>query len=285
MKFVVSAESDGISVKNFLRKHCDVSARLLAELKRVPNGITANTKHIRSIDILHAGDIIELNFPKEESKIEAVNLEIKIAYEDEEIIVFDKPFHMPVHPVHDHQKDTLANAAAYHALKMGESYAFHAINRLDRDTSGLVLCAKNQYTAAFLPKNMSKVYFALCEGKLTGSGTINLPIKLKEGHTIQRETGKDGVPAVTHWKVIENFPEHTLVECHLETGRTHQIRVHFASIHHPLAGDDMYGGSLMYFQRQCLHCGEIQFLHPVKKQKIKLISKKEILNWRVKILK
>lgn len=263
MRFTVPGELEGICVKDFLRKHCSVSARSLARLKRTEMGITCNGEHTRSIDILHAGDIIELRFPDDDMHIEPVNLPVEVVYEDSQVIVFNKPPYMPVHPVKDYRLNTLANAAAYHAEIMGERYIFRVINRLDKDTSGLVLAAKNAYAAAFLKDHTEKLYIALCEGRIDGSGTIDEPLRLKEGHGIQREIGEGGVRAITHYTTVKNYgDEYTLLEIHLETGRTHQIRAHFSCKGYPLAGDDMYGGRREKFPRQCLHCAEISFIHP-----------------------
>ena len=263
MKFVVEKELDGINVQNFLKRHCNVSSRLLAKLKRTQNGITANGEHIRSIDILHSGDVVEIQMPEDENEIVPVDNPVEIVYEDDEVLIFNKPPFMPVHPVREHQLDTLANYAVYYARSKGENYAFRAVNRLDRDTSGLVLTAKSSFAMTYLTSRVKKVYVALCEGELSGSGTIDLPIRLKEGHTIQREVGEGGIKAITHYRAIKTMYGHTYVEFTLETGRTHQIRVHMSSIGHSLAGDDMYGGSRKYFDRQCLHCAELQFMHPV----------------------
>ena len=273
MKFTVSDELDGITVKHFLRKHCNVSARTLAKLKRVENGIMLSGQMIRSIDILHSGDILTITLPEDEPKIKPSEINVRAAYEDDCIIIFDKPAGMPVHPVHEYKDNTLANAAAYYMSLKGESYAFRPVSRLDKDTSGLVLCAKNRYAAAFLPENNMKIYHALCHGKITGSGTIDSPLRIKEGHTIQREAGKGGQRAVTHYRVLENYKdEYTLLEIWLETGRTHQIRAHFSSTGHPLAGDDMYGGSREIFPRQCLHCTRVTFTHPETREIITVQS-------------
>ena len=277
MKFVVERELDGISVQNFLKRHCNVSSRLLIKLKRTENGITANGKHIRSIDILHFGDMVEIRMPEDENEIAAVNNPVEIVYEDDEVLIFNKPPFMPVHPVREHQLDTLANYAVYYARSKGENYAFRAVNRLDKDTSGLVLTAKSSFAMTYLTKRVKKVYVALCEGELSGSGTINAPIRLKEGHTIQREVGEGGINAITHYRAIKTMYGHTYVEFELETGRTHQIRVHMSSMGHSLAGDDMYGGSRGYFNRQCLHCAELEFTHPVTHEIIKV--KKEPDDW------
>lgn len=273
MKFIVPEELNGITLKTFLRRHCSVSARTLAKLKRTEKGITGNGKSLRSIDVLSAGDVIEINLPEDDVYIEPVDLPVKTAYEDEYIIALIKPADMPVHPVGGYQKNTLANAAAFHAMQKGESYSFRPVNRLDKDTSGLVLAAKDRWSAAFLQGHCDKVYTALCHGRIIGSGTIDQPLRIKEGHSIQREIGEGGVRAVTHYRTIKNYGEdYTLVELCLETGRTHQIRAHFAGIGHPLAGDDMYGGSREHFPRQCLHCREMSFTHPVSGEKITIRS-------------
>ena len=271
MKFLVPAELDGITVKTFLRKHKNVSARLLAKLKRVENGMTVNGQSVRSVDILRGGDEIVITMPEDNLSFEPQESEIEVVYEDNDVIVFNKPPHMTVHPVGKKQDGTLANAAAAYARSKGESYTLRAVNRLDKDTSGLVLAAKNSFSAAFLQGRAEKVYIALCQGRITGTGTIDKPLRIKEGHSIQRETGEGGLRAVTHYEVIKNYgDEYTLLRIRLETGRTHQIRVHFSCEGYPLAGDDMYGGSRQHFPRQCLHCAEISFPHPVTGQIIKL---------------
>ena len=271
MRFTVPDELDGICVKDFLRKHCFVSSRTLAKLKRTDMGITCNGEHIRSIDILHAGDMVELSFPKDNMYIEPVDLSVETVYEDSQVIIFNKQPYMPVHPVKDYRLNTLANHTAFHAISMGENYIFRVVNRLDKDTSGLVLAAKNAYAAAFLKNHTDKLYIALCEGRIEGSGTIDEPLRLKEGHGIQREIGEGGVRAVTHYTAVKNYgDEYTLLEIRLETGRTHQIRAHFSCMGYPLAGDDMYGGSREKFPRQCLHCAEICFIHPESGKKIEV---------------
>ena len=278
LQFAVPQENDGISVYNFLRAKCGVSYRLIKKLKRVPMGITANGIHIRTIDPLHGGDFVRLNIPDDENPTAPVELPIDILYEDEHIAVLNKPPHMPVHPAREHVADTLANACSAHLMRNGEpNAAFRVINRLDRDTSGLVLTAKNSHAASLLHGQTDKVYYAICQGTLTGSGTIDAPIRIMEGHGIQREVGEGGVRAVTHWQTLKNFTvtasdekryELTLLKIHLETGRTHQIRVHFTSLGMPLAGDDMYGGSRDLMERQALHCGQLDFFHPITGEKM-----------------
>ena len=273
LKFIVPQQNDGISVYNFLRAKCGVSYRLIHKLKHVPMGITANGLHIRTIDPLNGGDTVILNIPEDENPTLPVAMPIDIVYEDEHIAVINKPFGMPVHPAREHIADTLANAFSAPLLANGEpNSAFRVINRLDRDTSGLVLTAKNSHAASLLHGHTDKIYYAICQGLLTGNGTIDAPIRVMEGHGIQREVGEGGIRAVTHWRAMKSFSitaqsgqKHglTLLEIHLETGRTHQIRVHFTSLGMPLAGDDMYGGSRDLIGRQALHCGQLHFNHPI----------------------
>lgn len=290
-------------LKLFLRRHCEISAALMTALKKNERGITVNGAHARVVDIVRTGDTVVLTLPEDHSEIPPADLPCKVLYEDAHVIAYDKPPFMTVHPVRGHQGDTLANAAAAYAMKKGESYSFRAVNRLDRDTSGIVLAAKNSFAASLLPQSVEKTYIGVCEGEITQPGTINKPIRLKPGHTIERETGEGGEPAVTHYEPIKCVGGRTLVKFKLETGRTHQIRVHMASIGHPLEGDDMYSGKCSgdrsytaailspeelkkawedYFSRtqstkgefvrQALHCAKITFIHPVTKEKITIIS-------------
>lgn len=280
LKFIVPVEYDGVLVKSFLRGFCGVSSRLMVKLKKEEKGITANGKQIRTIDRLCAGDVVILSFPEDNNQIQAQHTAVSVLYEDEHIILFDKPAGMPVHPSAGYADGTLANAARAYALSKGENWLFRPVYRLDKDTSGLVLVAKNAYSAAKLAHGVKKQYLAVCEGILTGSGTINAPIRVKQGHTIQREVGEDGVPAVTHWQVLSAQQGHTLLSVHLETGRTHQIRVHFSSLGMPLAGDDFYGGHRTFIQRQALHCAAVQLIHPVsgKYLEMKSVLPKDFFN-------
>lgn len=273
INFKVSEDYNNKTVKDFLRQKCDVSSTLLRQLKLTENGITRNGEHVRSVDILKFDDEVSITLPEEKNDITPINFPIDILYEDEHIIVFNKAPFMAVHPVHGHIDDTLANAAAYYAKSRGELWTFRAVNRLDRDTSGTLLAAKNAYAAARLPKSVKKKYIAVCEGILKDGGTIDAPIRFKEGHSIQREVGEGGVRAVTHYKPVKWGNNHTLVEFDLETGRTHQIRVHMSHLGYPLAGDDMYGGSRAFIDRQALHCGEVSFIHPVTNEFMRIQSK------------
>ena len=266
--FTVPEECDGIKLRTFLRHHCNVSARIITLLKREKNGILRDNKILRTIDIVGSGDRIILNLPEDKNDITPIKGYLKILYEDQYLIALDKPFGVPVHPTKVHQADTLANILKYIQNERGERYTFRAVNRLDKDTSGIVIIAKDKFTATALVNSVKKTYLAVCEGVISESGTVDKPIKLLEGHTVQRTTGSDGKKTITHYSPLKNDGRHTLLSITLETGRTHQIRCHMADIGHPLAGDDMYGGHLNYIKRQALHCNSASFIHPILKEKI-----------------
>ena len=273
LHFTVPKDFDATMAKVFLRSYCNISAGMLTSLKKTDNGISRNGILLRAIDKVFTDDIVTLKFPEDKNNIVPVQMPLVIRYEDEHLLVIDKPSHMPVHPTHNHQYDTLANAVSFYLHSKNENSAFRALNRIDSDTTGLVLIAKNRYCAYSLAKNFDKRYVAICEGILTSSGTVNADIALLEGHTIQRTAGTgNGISAVTHYQPLLCTQKYSLVDFRLETGRTHQIRVHMAHIGFPLVGDDMYGGSLDAIQRQALHCRQISFLHPVTHKTITVTS-------------
>lgn len=267
IEFTAAAEDDGKSVGEFLRK-CGASRRLVTKLKRVSGGITLNGRPTRTVDIIRAGDVAAIEMQSGEPLDVNSELCAPIVYEDDDVVVYDKPVEMPVHPSHRHRSDTLGNLfAAQH-----KDMTFRPINRLDKDTSGLCAVAKNPFSAARLSGGIEKTYFAVVCGKLSGSGRIDAPIGRCDGSVITREVRSDGQYAVTNYTVLESNDKYSLLRIKLETGRTHQIRVHFAHIGCPLAGDDMYGGDVSDIKHQALHCGELEFSLPVSGERIKLVS-------------
>lgn len=268
LEFIVPDEYDGKKAIAFLRKHCHLSARMITQLKRKKDGILMNGKILRTVDFTKAGSRVEINLPDEESEIVPVEGNLDIVFEDEHILIVNKPPSMPVHPVKQHQTNTLANIVTYYMNSRGDNYIFRAINRLDKDTSGLVLIAKNKFCANALKNKVSKNYFALCHGKLDCGGTISAPIGLKDDSKIVRHVLESGAPAITHYEVICSDDNISFLKLWLETGKTHQIRCHMSSIGHPLLGDDLYGGSIELISRQTLHCGEMTFVHPVNGNEI-----------------
>lgn len=243
-----------ILLKDFL-KSVGISKKLLTKLKREYMGITRNSELIRSIDMVQPNDTIVLSIEDTSFLEPNSNLVVPIAYEDENVVVFDKSYNMPIHPSIKHQGDTLGNYFSY----LYPNTTFRPIIRLDRNTSGLCIVAKNQRSAGMLQKQINKVYYAIVTGTVDTSGTIDAPIKRETNSIIKRVVAPDGQPSVTHYRRISTNGKYSLVEVTLETGRTHQIRVHFSYIGHSLAGDDFYGGSLQDINRQALHCGKLIF--------------------------
>ncbi len=267
IEFAVTAEDDGKTVGEFLRKS-GASRRLITKLKRCSGGITLNGEPARTVDIVHKGDTAAVKMQSGEPLDVNPDLRAPVVYEDDDVAVYDKPVDMPVHPSHRHRFDTLGNLfSAQHG-----DMTFRPINRLDKDTSGLCAVAKNSFAAARLSGSIEKTYFAVVCGKLSGSGRIDAPIGRYAGSVITREVRADGQRAVTNYTVIDGNEKYTLVRIKLETGRTHQIRVHFSHIGHPLAGDDMYGGDISDTAFQALHCGELEFALPVSGKQIHLSS-------------
>lgn len=268
-KLIFKVDSDvPMTLQNFLVGQKGVSKRLLTKLKRIESGITRNNQLIRSIDMVYPGEIIVLRCPDGDSLEANPELKVPVAFENENLVVFDKPSGMPVHPSIKHQGDTLGNCFA----AMFPNLTFRPVNRLDRDTSGLCIVAKNAHAANRLQGSCQKIYYAAVHGDTPESGTIDAPIARKTESIILRCIRGDGQHAVTHFKKINACQKYSLEEIKLETGRTHQIRVHFSHIGHPLAGDDMYGGSLTDISRQALHCGAVTFNEPVSGKKITVRS-------------
>lgn len=261
ISYTVPAEFDGVQAQVFLKSR-GISRRVLTALKR-SGGLTRGGGILRTVDAVHAGEVITLQLDGGETSVAAnPELSADIVYEDEDVVVFNKPPFMPVHPSQRHHDDTLANlfAARYPGLP------FRPINRLDRNTSGLCVCAKNQFAAAALPGSISKVYYAITDGTPPGD-TVDAPIGRLGDSVIERCVTPDGKPAVTHFRKIAG-ERRALLRITLETGRTHQIRVHMAHIGFPLCGDDMYGGDCTAISRQALHCGEVEFTLPVSGERI-----------------
>ena len=272
IEFIVQQDCDGLDVKTFLRKHCGISARTLSKLKRTNLGITRNGELLKTNQILSSGDVVVISMPDDVNEIVPIKGELDILFEDKYIMVVNKPPLMPVHPTKIHQEDTLANIVCHYMQTKGEYYTFRAINRLDRDTSGCLLLAKDRFCANALPSTVTKEYVALCEGEISCSGTVKRPIKVMEGRSIQRVVSNDGALSITHYYPVRYKNGHTLTRFVLETGRTHQIRCHMSSIGHPLAGDDMYGGSLEFLSRQALHCRKVTFVHPITNECVEVVS-------------
>lgn len=268
--YVVDEDDDLVYLRDVFKKRITLSHALLARLK-VQEKIEVNGQVTRTNYRLQPGDIVTVDLDLDEtSHILPQNIPVDIVYEDDDLMVINKPSGLAVHPVKDKMEGTLANALTYHWLQKGESRLFRPINRLDKGTSGLMLIGKSQYAhqAMFHQQKkrlIQRGYQALVEGEVKmDSGSIDLPI----GHaapgsnacrTVDTATGK---PALTHFKVIKRYQNYTLLALQLETGRTHQIRVHLSHLGHPICGDALYGSQSSLINHQALHAGQISFQQP-----------------------
>lgn len=260
----VPPELEGEKLIVFLRGYLRISARLLPKLKNDVSGLLRNGEHIRTIDRIHSGDIITVKFPDEKNGIPPTDCDdLDIVFEDEDILVINKSPDIAMHPTHNHQGDTLANKISAYFARTNKSIVFRAVGRLDKCTSGLVVIALNSHVANLLSEKIDKEYIAVVGGVFRGEGTINKPIIRPDAGKTYRWVGEDGEYAVTHWESIVTDGARSVLRITLETGRTHQIRVHFASLGTPLAGDDMYGSEDKTVPRAALHCAKIRFIHPL----------------------
>lgn len=284
MKIEVTSEMDGILLRDLLRRELHISVKLLARLKRDEAGILVNGERVTVRRILRAGDIVELSdFPEEPpTHIEAVELPVEIVYEDEYMLVADKPPFMPTHPSHDHHYDTLANALAYRYREIQSPYIFRPVSRLDRNTSGLVTVAKTKYASARLNQVMhrggfSKQYLAILEGvPSSAEGEIAACLHRTAKSVILREVCSpdtpDAEPSVTRYRLVFSDGVHSVVLASPITGRTHQLRVHFASKGTPILGDDLYGQVSEIIPRHALHALALNFRHPITDAEMSLRS-------------
>lgn len=270
ISYTLSKEHEGLTVGEFLKKH-GFTRHIQAHMKRTDHGICINHEPIYTNHRITAGELLTLRMIEEESseKIPAVNIPIHIIYEDDDILVLNKPYDMPVHPSLGNYENTLANGVAWYYQQQGIPFVFRCINRLDRDTTGLLILAKNMLSGAILSDQMKqrkieRTYLALVSGIPEQSqGTINEPIARVPGSVLERCVSPDGDIAITHYKVLESFSDFSLVEFHLETGRTHQIRVHMKYLGHPLLGDFLYNPEDTRCSRQTLHSASLKFSHPI----------------------
>lgn len=292
--YQVTSKTPYQTVKEVLKIEFSISDRLLLKLKKLQkimlNGMVVYVHHP-----IQTGDIIEcdLEYKEDNSNIVPTSLPLSILYEDKGYLVVDKPSGITVHPSCDHYEDSLSNRVRSYFDQICLEKKIRPVNRLDKDTSGLVIFAKNEYIQECLVRQMQskeyiKKYIAIVNGYLEKKqGTINAPISRKEHSIIERCVNFNGETAITHYQVFkqeqiekllqsktlnktDNFD---IVECTLETGRTHQIRVHMAYLGHPLLGDTLYGSSSPLISRQALHCYYMRFIHPITKQEVQYFSK------------
>ena len=270
LTYTVPAAYDGDTLQNFLRRDCGLSWRMVVKLKRVEQGMTIDGVPARTIDRVKEGQTVTLRMPEDTVRIEGMDMDLDVVWEDDNLLVINKPPYLAVHPSAGLPDPTLANGVVAYYHRKGEERSFRPVNRLDRNTSGLLLAGKNAHAVFAAAGQVKKEYLALVLGHLTGSGTINQPIRVKEGCCITREVGEGGKDSVTHWEALTGNDTVTLVRLWLETGRTHQIRVHMSWLGYPLAGDTMYGIDETVMPRHGLHCFRMQIPHPITGEELDL---------------
>lgn len=276
LKYLIDDEFHGLPLEKFLKNKLRLSQRLLRKLK-ANERITCNGIVHWVSQIIFCGDIIEIDmdFHEETEFLEPQDIPLEILYENQGLIAINKRPGIVVHPSANHHDMTIANGLLHHYNKSDIHIKIRPVSRLDRDTSGVILFAKNPMVQEALIKQMStgdfqKEYIGVISGNISPkTGTIDLPISRKEGSIMEREVSPDGARAITHYKVLKYFSNSTLVKFFLETGRTHQIRVHCLTIKYPLIGDTLYSNLKSdLIDRQALHARRIKFLDPITNEKI-----------------
>lgn len=269
--YIIDEDSAGLRVEQFLRRK-RYSGQNLSEIKRMPKSILVNGVHYYMRQELSTGDHLQVRICETQNseKIPSTKLPLDIIYEDEDLLVLNKPAGMPIHPSLNNYTNSMANALAYYFQSQGKPFIFRCCNRLDRDTSGLTIVSKHLVSGSILSdmtkyREVHREYLAIARGSVTPSeGTIQAPLGRKEGTIIERTVDwEHGEDAVTHYKVVKEANGHSLVSLRLETGRTHQIRIHMKYLDYPLIGDYLYNPDMEYMTRQALHSHHMEFTHPI----------------------
>ena len=279
LEYIVNKLTKYETVKQVLKEEFLLSDRLIIRLKKSKQ-IYLNNNSVFINQSVNLNDKIEIDLDFEETSdnIAPTKMNLDILYEDEGLLILNKPPFMPIHPSMDHYEDSLSNGVKYYFNSIALKRKIRPVNRLDKNTSGIVIFAKNEYIQECLIKQMKsnifeKEYIALVQGVLNKKEQIiNAPIARKENSIIERCVSVDGDTAITEVKLINTFNGYSLVKCNLKTGRTHQIRVHLSHIGHPILGDDLYGTKSDLINRQALHAYRIKFIHPITKKEIEIIS-------------
>lgn len=261
------------NINQILKQEFKLSARLMHKVI-INKLVLLNNKQIDTRSSINIGDNvkIDLNYEEENDNIVPVKMNLDILYEDDCLLIINKPAGIAVHPSILHFEDSLSNGIRFYFDSIGLKKKIRPVNRLDLDTSGIIVFAKNEFVQECLIRQMNnnifkKEYIAIVTGHLKEkSGVINLPIARKENSIIERCISEKGQNAITKYEVIKELDSMSVVKCFLETGRTHQIRVHFMAIGHPLIGDSLYGSKSSLINRQALHCYSISFVHPITKE-------------------
>jgi len=273
IQFTISAEEAGMTIKQYLQRKHKFSGRLMTRLTRDKNNIRVNNENKLINDRLQTNDLLTVKFPKESigERLIAEQIPLNIVYEDQHLLVINKAPHIAVLPSFTDANGTIANGVLGYYQTKNLPYTVHIVTRLDRNTSGLMIIAKHHYSHSRLAqmidkKQIQRKYTAIVQGVLTDhKGTMTYPIGRQSGSIIKRTVTETGKRAVTNYEVQAIGKNFTVVTIELETGRTHQIRVHFAHLGHPIIGDGLYGEESEQINRQALHCHQLNFVHPITK--------------------
>ena len=271
IEYKITEEQNGLRVEQFLRRK-GYSGQNLAEIKRMPKSVLVNGKHYYMRQTLKTGDdlVIKICETACSEKIPPVYHPLDIVYEDEDIVVINKAAGMPIHPSLNHYTESMANALAWYYQEQGKPFIFRCCNRLDRDTSGLTVVSKHLISGSILStmtknREVHRDYLAIVKGSVTpAAGIICAPLARKEGTIIERTVDfEHGEEAITHYRLVKEANGHSLVSLKLETGRTHQIRIHMKHLGFPLIGDYLYNPDMEHLSRQALHSHHMEFAHPI----------------------
>ena len=285
VSYTLTKEDEELYIKEILQRRLLFSSRLIRRLKVNEGTLTLDGKAVRLRERGREGQILICNYPEETSYFEPENIPLDVAYEDDDLLVINKQPFITVHPTKNYREHTLANAISYYIREKGDTYKLRFVNRLDRDTSGLLIVAKNPHAQDFLNYEMEfdrviKKYYAIVHGRIDEDGTVDQPIGKNPDHVARRMVREDGAPSVTHYKILghgkeEDGQDVTLLSLKLDTGRTHQIRVHMDWLGHTLYGDDLYGSPAFpeKFGRQALHAYSLTFTHPKTGETINIETK------------
>ena len=274
LEYRIDERTDSVSVRSFLKRQ-GLSTHLWRRLKH-QGSLFINGEVISraTLATLRTGDLLRCEIP-EVSAVKPQNIPLDVRYEDAYLLVVNKPAHMLVHPIAKEQHGTLANAVAYYYETKKEPCVFHPTHRLDRNTTGLVLIAKQPHIQSLLTGNdgprFHRTYLAIVQGRFDeAEGVIDLPLRRKPASFIEQEAHADGKPALTRYRMLAETDAASLVELRPATGRTHQLRVHLAAVGHPILGDDLYGEKSPLIDRQALHAFRLDLVHPVTQETLSI---------------